>query len=172
MRSPKTILEYIREAWYTIYSIVKGHIVTFINLFRKKVTLQYPEVRWDIPLGYRGLITLPVDCKTGQDRCIGCMACVKVCPTGVIDVQTHQGDDKKRVVDAWNADIGKCIFCQLCVEACPTKAIVMSDQYELASFTKDEMIYDRKKLNELGGSFPEEPEKAEEEPYAAAKEGE
>lgn len=165
------VMGYIREGFYTIYSIVKGHIVTFLNLFRRKVTLQYPEVRWELPEGYRGLITLPVDPKTGEDRCIGCMACVKACPTQVIEIETHQGEDKKRVVDCWKAKIGQCMFCQLCVEVCPTKAIVMSDAYELACFSREETIYDRKQLNELGGCFPEEPEE-EEEPVAAAKEGE
>ncbi len=172
MSNPKTIPEYVKEGWYTITSIWKGHVVTLINLFRKKVTLQYPEVKWDLPEGYRGLITLPLDCKTGQDKCIGCMACVKACPTQVIDIETHQGEDKKRVVDKWNADIGKCMFCKLCVEACPTKAIVMGKEFELASFSKDDLIYDRKKLNKLGGCFPEEPETPEEEPVAATKEGE
>ncbi|MBP6963152.1 MAG: NADH-quinone oxidoreductase subunit I [Armatimonadetes bacterium] len=169
MSKRKKLVEYVGEAWYTIYSIVAGHIVTFINLFRRKVTLQYPEVKWDLPQGYRGLITLPVDPKTGEDKCIGCQACVKVCPTQVIDVPTHQGEDKKRVVDGWTAKIGQCMFCQLCVEACPTQAIVMSDGYELATFSREETVYDRKRLNELGGSFPETPD---EEPVAAAKEGE
>jgi len=165
------VFGYIREGIYTIYSIVVGHVVTLVHLFRPKVTLQYPEVKWELPEGYRGLITLPVDPKTGQDKCIGCMACVKACPTQVIDIKTHQGEDKKRVVDAWNAKIGQCMFCQLCVEVCPTKAIAMSDHYELASFTREELVYDRKKLNELGGCFPDEPE-IPEEPVAAAKEGE
>jgi NADH-quinone oxidoreductase subunit I len=164
-----SVTEYIREGIYTIVSIVKGHVVTIIELFKPKVTLQYPEVKWDLPEGYRGLITLPIDPKTGQDKCIGCMACVKACPTQVIDVRTHQGDDKKRVVDGWTARIGQCMFCQLCVEACPTNAIVMSDEYELAVFSREETIYDRQKLNELGGCFPDEPA---EEPVAAAKEGE
>lgn len=163
------VMGYIREGIYTIYSIAAGHIVTLIELFKPKVTLQYPEVKWELPDGYRGLITLPVDPKTGQDKCIGCMACVKACPSQVIEIETHQGEDKKRVVDSWTAKIGQCMFCQLCAEVCPTKAIVMSDHYELAVFTRGETTYDRRKLNELGGCFPEEPK---EEPVAAAKEGE
>lgn len=169
MNKRKNLAEYIGEAWYTIYSIVVGHIVTFLSLFRRKVTLQYPETKWDLPEGFRGLITLPMDSKTGADRCIGCMACVKACPTRVIEIETHQGEDKKRIVDSWTAKIGQCMFCQLCVEACPTQAIVMSDAYELAVFTREETDYDRKKLNELGGFFPDKPEEAL---PAAAKESE
>lgn len=61
------------------------------------------------------------------------------------------GEDKKRVVDKFEMNAGLCMFCGLCVEACPTGAIVMSDKYELAAFSREELIYDRAKLNELGG---------------------
>jgi NADH-quinone oxidoreductase subunit I len=142
---------------------VKGHVVTFKNLFRKKVTLQYPEVRWQLPEGYRGCPTLPLDSDSGKDRCIGCGACARVCPTQLITVESHMGDDKKRVVDGFTMDIGLCMFCGLCAEACPTDAIHMSDEYEMASFTRDALLLDRTKLNEKGGvrTPKPKPEKAE-----------
>lgn len=152
MSSPlgKTV-SYIREAFYTIYSIVKGHIVTFVNLFRKKVTLQYPEVRAQLPEGYRGIPALPVDSKTGKDLCIGCGACVRACPTQLISVETSMGEDKKRVVESFTMKAGLCMFCGLCAEVCPVNAIVMTDIYELAVFSKEDLLFDRRKLNELGG---------------------
>jgi NADH-quinone oxidoreductase subunit I len=149
---------YIREGVYTIYSIVKGHIVTIVNLFRKKVTLQYPEQRWELPEGYRGLPTLPVDSATGKDACIGCGACARACPTQLITVEAHVGEDKKRVVDSFSINAGLCMFCGLCEDACPVGAIVLSDHYELAAFSRDDVIFDRTKLNELGGTREPEPE--------------
>ena len=168
--SEKGPIAYIREGIYTIVSIVKGHIVTFVNLFRRKVTLQYPEVRWEIPEGYRGCPTLPVDPETGEDVCIGCGACARVCPTQLITVESHMTEEKKRVVDSFTMNIGLCMFCGLCAEACPVDALRMSKNYEMAAFSREDLIYDRKKLNEMGGVREPKPEVEEAEP--AATEGE
>lgn len=163
----REIIAYIGEALYTLYSIAKGHIVTFVNLFRKKVTLQYPEVRWELPPGYRGIPCLPVDPETGKDVCTGCMACVRACPTQCIAIETHQGEDKKRVVDSFTLDASLCMFCNLCAEACVFDAIRMSDTYELACFDKGEVKLDREDLNRIGGAREPKPEPEPKEPVAA-----
>ena len=168
MPDAKKITAYAAEAWYTIYSIVKGLIVTFVNLFRKKVTLQYPEVRWELPEGYRGLPALPVDPETGQDLCIGCGACARACPTQLITVEAHMGEDKKRVVDAFVMNISLCMFCGLCAEACPVDALRMSKNFELSSFTREDLIYDRKRLNEMGGVREPKPKAEEPVPVEAS----
>ncbi|MHB1459162.1 MAG: NuoI/complex I 23 kDa subunit family protein [Armatimonadota bacterium] len=147
----------INEGVYMIRSIISGHYVTLKNLFRKKSTMQYPEVRWELPEGYRGLPSLPVDPETCKDRCIGCQACVKICPTQLITVDTHTGDDKKRVVDGFQMKIAYCMFCGLCEEICPVNAIRMSKEYELAEFTREAMLYQRDKLNAIGGEWEPKP---------------
>ncbi|MHB0999809.1 MAG: NuoI/complex I 23 kDa subunit family protein [Armatimonadota bacterium] len=142
---------YIKEGIYTVRSICSGHVVTFKNLFRKKVTMQYPEVRWELPQGYRGLPSLPVDPDTGKDICIGCGACARVCPTQLITIETHMGEDKKRVIDEFKMNIALCMFCGFCADICPVDAIQMSDHYELCEFTREELLYDRERLNKMGG---------------------
>ncbi|MCL6519109.1 MAG: NADH-quinone oxidoreductase subunit I [Armatimonadetes bacterium] len=173
MQSLKIINSHLKEAWYTLYSIAKGHIVTIRNLFRKKVTVQYPEQRLELPEGYRGAPCLPVDPETGIDRCIGCGACARICPTQTITVESHMGEDKKRIVDKFVINIGLCMFCGLCEEVCPVSAIKMSREYELADFSRDSLIYDRKRLNEIGGvqETKDEPQKKEK-VSTLAKEGE
>jgi len=52
-----------------------------------------------------------------QDKCIGCGACVDVCPSSVFEM----GDDGKSKVINESA----CIACMSCVGVCPTEAITV-----------------------------------------------
>ena len=56
-----------------------------------------------------------------DDRCIGCEACVDVCPTEVLDLVDH------KVAVALFSD---CVQCEQCANACPTQALVMYRQGE------------------------------------------
>ncbi len=51
-----------------------------------------------------------------DDRCVGCDACVAVCPTNVLDLINN----KSRVLR-----FEDCIQCEQCMWACPTEALVM-----------------------------------------------
>lgn len=154
------------EIIYTGVSLAKGLGVTFVNLFKKKVTVQYPDVKLEMPEGYRGAPSLPIDPKTGKDKCIACGMCARTCPEQIITIEHEVGEDKKRKLKSFTIDISRCMFCGLCSEACPTKGLVMSHNYELAAFSRAEMIYDMEKLHEIGGFHPAEPdpEPSEEKP--------
>ncbi len=45
----------------------------------------------------------------------------------------------------------RCIMCGLCEEVCPEDAIVLSDTWELVGTSREEMIFDKEKLLQLGG---------------------
>ncbi len=145
------------EIVFTITSLMKGLIVTGTNFWRKKVTLMYPEKRWTLPENYRGMPVLPVDPKTGREKCLACGSCARICPEQIITIEHEVGEDKKRRLKEFKIDMSRCMFCGLCTEACPTKGLVMSKWFELSSFTKDQMIYNLEQLRDMGGSFPEEP---------------
>ncbi len=59
-----------------------------------------------------GGIRMPV--KVNADTCIGCGACVGVCPVGALSMNA---DSKSE------CDEGTCIDCGSCISACPVEAI-------------------------------------------------
>jgi NADH-quinone oxidoreductase subunit I len=167
----------LKEIVYAPYSVVKGLMVTITNMFRPKVTLQYPEQRWTLPENYRGIPGLPIDVKTNKDRCIACGACARICPEQIIKVSSELGEDKKRKLTEFTLDASRCMFCGLCVEVCPTNALTMSKEYELATDSREGTFYDLDDMHKHGGTFPEElepePEKdSTEEQSGTSKEGE
>ncbi|HEU4734842.1 MAG TPA: NAD(P)-binding domain-containing protein, partial [Kofleriaceae bacterium] len=62
------------------------------------------------------LRAVPLLHSINDDRCIGCEACVDVCPTEVLDLVDH------KVAVARFSD---CVQCEQCANACPTQALVM-----------------------------------------------
>ena len=66
-------------------------------------------------------VELPLLHSINDDRCIGCEACVDVCPTEVLELVSH----KARVVR-----FADCVQCEQCMNSCPTTALVMYRQGE------------------------------------------
>jgi thioredoxin reductase/ferredoxin len=62
---------------------------------------------------------VPLLHSINDDRCIGCEACVDVCPTEVLELVDH----KVRVVRFTD-----CVQCEQCQNSCPTMALVMYRQ--------------------------------------------
>lgn len=141
-------------------SVIKGHGVTLKNLFRKKVTDQYPhrghpEREWLPKPGYRGdfaLIGAPD--RPGGTRCIGCMACVNTCPVGCIHIQA-EGKGKERHPERFFIDAGLCMYCWMCVEVCPVGALTMTRDYHNVGYTPEALIRDLADLKQRGEGIPE-----------------
>ena len=139
-RPPGAVGRALRGTW----SLFQGLWITFSYLFRKPITIQYPDQRAVLPLRSRGRLVLPVDPDKGQDRCTACMRCVKICPNHSIDIVKETGPDgaPKPRPAKYLYNVGTCMFCNLCVETCPFFAIVMSDEYELATTDKSTLVID------------------------------
>ena len=138
-------------------SIVKGLGVTWHYLFRKKVTLMYPEERPVLEERFRGIPALPIDPVTGRDKCIACGACQRVCPVQVITVTAEVDENKKRRAGDFRLNAARCIFCGLCAEVCPVGAIRMSHEFELADDNRADLVLGLERLHEIGGFLPEKP---------------
>jgi len=136
--------------------IAKGMWTTLRHFVKKPITVQYPEERLPLPIGYRGLPHLTYDEETGKHLCVVCGLCAVACPTGVIHIDSHRGPDGKKVLDRYDIDATACVFCGLCVEACPFDALTMTPCFEMAGYTRDQLWYD---MNEL--SVPIKPDRSD-----------
>ena len=134
--------------WQKIYipEILKGLSLTFRALFRPKFTMQYPEEKFIPPASYRGRPVL-VQEENGEERCVACGLCSRVCPALAIEVQAAETErDKERYPVKFEINMLRCIFCGFCEEVCPEEAIVMSKDYELAFSKREDAIYGKDKL--------------------------
>lgn len=143
------MLNHLRDVAGTLKGAAVGMGVTIKNMVKPTVTVQYPEEKLDLPVGYRGLPVLLSDAD-GKLKCVSCELCAKACPVNCIEIQSHRGPDRAKVLDVYNLDATWCMYCGLCVEACPFDAMAMSDVYELADVDLANMVYDKDRLAELG----------------------
>lgn len=129
-----------------IPEILKGLALTFKQMVRPKVTMQYPEQKFEPPASYRGRPVL-VQENNGVERCVACGLCSRVCPALAIEVQASETEmEKERFPEKFEINMLRCIFCGFCEEVCPEEAIVMSKDYELVFTNRDDAIYGKDKL--------------------------
>lgn len=125
-----------------MFGVIKGLAVTLAQLPKKKVTLQYPEVRPVWPERFRGIHEFI------PDLCIACNQCARICPTGCISLSGSRDENKKMRIDTYDINFEICILCDLCTEVCPTEAVLMTDQFELAAYSRDVLYKDMEWLYE------------------------
>jgi NADH-quinone oxidoreductase subunit I len=136
--------------WKDIKNLFIGMQITSKHLGRHAITIQYPEQKWTMPERSRGIVVLLSDKETGELNCTACMLCAKACPTGAIIIDAPRDENKKRHLNSFVVDHGICCFCGLCEEACNFCAIKMTPKYEFSTVTKEDLVWDVKKLQEMG----------------------
>jgi NADH-quinone oxidoreductase subunit I len=134
--------------------VFKGLGLTLKYFFkRKKFTRQYPEEPTTVPEGYRGLPALVMD-DEGRVKCVACNMCEWVCPPEairIIPMELPGENPIEKGPKEFDLDTLRCIFCGLCEEACPEEAIFLTENYEYVGATREEMVFDKEKLLEIGG---------------------
>jgi NADH-quinone oxidoreductase subunit I len=125
--------------------------ITSKHLGKHAITIQYPGQKWQMPERSRGIVVLLSDKESGELNCTSCMLCQRACPTGAIRIDSPRDEvTKKRTLKGFTVDHGLCCFCGLCEEACNFCAIKMAGKYEFSTIHKEDLVWDMKKLQEMG----------------------
>ncbi len=141
--------------------IVSGLKITLKNIFKPTITLQYPEERPEIPENYRGVPTLVKD-PNGREKCVSCQLCEFVCPPKAIRITPGELDQEsenahvEKGPQEFEVNMLRCIYCGYCEEVCPEEAIWLQDVFSVSGYTREELVYKKDKLYELGGTLPDD----------------
>jgi len=121
----------MKPMWVTLKKMFK-------TTFHRPVTIMYPYEKEWVPDNYRGRPGLI------YERCIGCGICRRMCPTKCITI--IDSDDNGKKVLRPQVNLGRCMMCGYCAEYCPVNAMIVTPDYELAAYTREELIYGPRKL--------------------------
>ncbi len=137
-----------------LMGLAKGFGVTIREMFRPRVTTEYPNDKRPKPDRFHGRHVLN-RYEDGMEKCIGCELCAGVCPARCIYVRGADNPPDapvspgERYGFVYEINYLRCIHCDLCVEACPTEAITETKLFEFsftnrqdAIYTKDELLVD------------------------------
>ena len=135
--------------YFLLKDFLKGFKLGIKYFFRPKATLNYPYEKGPISSRFRGEHALR-RYDSGEERCIACKLCEAICPAQAIIIESEPRKDGSRKTTRYDIDMTKCIYCGYCQESCPVDAIVEGPNFEFATETREELIYDKNKLLENG----------------------
>ena len=137
-----------------VWPVLKGMAITLGHFLRQittrtknRYTIQYPDMRKEMPEGYRGLHELK-RAEDGSIKCVACFMCAEACPARCITIEAEefsdlaltQGFEEKRP-RIFQIDMLRCIYCGFCEEACPKDAIWLRKDYELGAFDRQDLRF-------------------------------
>ncbi len=135
--------------------LVSGMALTLRYFFSRKATINYPYEKMPLAPRFKGEHALR-RYPNGEERCIACKLCEAICPAQAITIEAEPREDGSRRTTRYDIDMVKCIYCGLCEEACPVDAIVEGPNFEFATETREELLYDKQRLLENGDRWEAE----------------
>ena len=88
----------------------------------------------------------------GEEACIGCKMCERICPSDIITVVAAGRKEspvtgKKRGYCAdFTLDLNACIVCELCVQVCPEDSILHLRVPQGPGYSREELVLTMDKL--------------------------
>ena len=139
-----------------LVDLIKGLFLTFsYQRPSKNYTEQYPKVRPEVAPRFHGAPRLNMDPETHDTLCIACNLCALACPEDCIDVIPMDVEvvvagkpRRKKVLDEFIFDTSRCMFCALCQEACPTYCLELTQDFELATYSRAGFVWNREMLEQ------------------------
>ena len=137
-------MRYFADAARALVATLKGAL-------RKPTTEQFPKEVRPRPERYRASFALVHD-EHGDEACIGCLACERICPSRVISLkpgpkaESPKTGKKRGWCEDFTLDLNACIFCELCVQVCPVDAIVMVREKETPGWSREDLVLTMDKL--------------------------
>ena len=137
--------QWLVDVWEGFSTVLVGMKITWRHLFVKKVTLHYPEEKWQLPPKSRMRLFMK------YEDCIGCGQCARACPVQCIYIKSEKrtgppifaadGTPIKLDVKVFDIDMSLCCYCNLCTYPCPTVCIYMTPEYEFATTDLSNHLY-------------------------------
>ena len=130
---------------------VRGFGVTFRQLFKKPITVEYPEVVRPVYPRFRGRAERAADALL-EPVPVPVQPVAAACPADCIRVVAAENtpDDRvsagERYARIYEINLSRCIFCGYCELACPFDAITLGNEFELSEYNRDDLIYTKDML--------------------------
>ena len=139
-----------------LLEFVSATIMAMRYFFAPKATINYPNEKGPLSPRFRGEHALR-RYPNGEERCIACKLCEAICPAQAITIEAGpRRNDGTRRTTRYDIDMVKCIYCGFCQEACPVDAIVEGPNFEYATETREELLFNKEKLRANGDRWERE----------------
>ncbi|MFE8071116.1 NADH-quinone oxidoreductase subunit NuoI [Marinobacteraceae bacterium S3BR75-40.1] len=138
-----------------MWSVLRSIWLILLHTFRKRQTIEYPDVQPYLPPRTRGRIILSRD-PDGEERCVACNLCAVACPVDCIALAKGEDATGRWYPESFRINFSRCIYCGMCEEACPTYAIQLIPDFEMAEYRRQDMVYEKEDLLIAGpGKYPD-----------------